>query len=74
MTCIKEILDENISKDVLFTISEVASILKVNKNFVYKLIDKGYLKSIKLGCRKVTKKSLMMFLDEYDGMNFDELL
>ena len=74
MTCVKEILEENISRDILFTISEVASILKVNKNYVYKLIDKGCLRSIKLGCRKVTRKSLMEFLDEFDGKDFEDII
>ncbi len=66
---------ENIAKfeEVLYTISEVATLLKVNKNFVYKLINNGYLRSIQLGCRKVTKKSLLDFLDKYDGnIEFDE--
>lgn len=60
--------------DVLYTITEVAGLLKVNKNMVYSLINKGYLKSIKLGCRKVTRKSLLAFLDKYDGENFDTML
>lgn len=60
--------------NVLYTISEVAALLKVNKNMVYNLINKGYLKSIKLGCRKVTRNALMNFLNEYDGENFDVLL
>ncbi len=61
------------SQDLLYTISEVAALLKVNRNYVYKLINKGYLRSIKLGCRKVTKKSLLQFLEQNDGMNFDEI-
>lgn len=66
---------ENFAKynEVLYTISEVATLLKVNRNFVYKLINNGYLRSIQLGCRKVTKKSLLEFLDNYDGnTEFDE--
>ena len=55
------------SGDVLYTISETASLLKVNKNMVYELINKGYLRSIKFGCRKVTRKALLEFLDKYDG-------
>lgn len=64
----------NSSQELLYTISETAAILKINKNFVYTLIKRGYLKSIKLGCRKVTRKSLLEFLDKYDGLNFDEIL
>jgi len=54
-------------EDVLYTISEVAALLKVNKNMVYELINKGYLRSIKFGCRKVTRKAIIEFLDQYDG-------
>ena len=53
--------------EILYTISEVAALLKVNKNTVYQLINKGYLRSIKFGCRKVTKQALLDFLEKYDG-------
>ena len=55
------------SEEVLYTISEVATLLKVNKNMVYYLINAGYLRSIKLGCRKVTRKALLSFLEQHDG-------
>lgn len=55
------------SDEVLYTISEVAALLKVNKNMVYDLINKGYLRSIKFGCRKVTRKALLDFLEQHDG-------
>lgn len=58
--------------DLVYTISEVAALLKVNKNYVYTLINNGYLKSIKFGCRKVTRASLLEFLDTYDGTDVDE--
>ena len=57
----------NADSEVLYTIAEVASLLKVNKNMVYQLINKGYLRSIKFGCRKVTRKALLDFLEKYDG-------
>lgn len=58
---------------LIYTISEVAALLKVNRNFVYSLINNGYLLSIKLGSRKVTRKALLEFLDKYDGdPEFDE--
>ena len=55
------------SEEVLYTISEVAALLKVNKNMIYGLINNGYLRSIKFGCRKVTRKAILEFLDQYDG-------
>lgn len=53
--------------DVLYTIAEVAALLKVNKNAVYFLIREGYLTSIKIGCRKVTRRALLSFLEKFDG-------
>ena len=65
-----EIID--INGELLYTISEVAKLLKVNRNYVYALINGGYIRSIKLGCRKITRKALLEFLDKYDGIEFDE--
>lgn len=69
-------IDRNIDKstDLVYTISEVAELLKVNKNYVYTLINKGLLRSTKLGCRKVTRMALLEFLDSNDGLDFDEVL
>lgn len=66
------IIDKN--EDLVYTIKEVAGLLKVNKNYVYTLINKGLLRSTKLGCRKVTRKALTEFLDKNDGLDFDEIL
>ena len=62
------------SEDLVYTITEIADMLKVNKNYVYTLINKGLLRSTKLGCRKVTRKALLEFLDKNDGLDFDEIL
>ena len=66
------IIDKN--EDLVYTIKEIAGLLKVNKNYVYALINKGLLRSTKLGCRKVTRRALIEFLDKNDGLNFDEIL
>ena len=66
------IIDKN--EDLVYTIKEVAGLLKVNKNYVYALINKGLLRSTKLGCRKVTRKALIEFLEKNDGLDFDEIL
>lgn len=66
------IIDNN--EDLVYTIKEVAGLLKVNKNYVYALINKGLLRSTKLGCRKVTRKALIEFLEKNDGLDFDEIL
>lgn len=57
----------------LYTVEEVASILKVNKNAVYDLIRKGILTALKLGRLKVTKPTLLKFLREYDGKDLSNL-
>ncbi len=62
------------TEDLLYTITEVSKLLKVNRNFVYELINAGLIRSIKLGCRKVTRKSLIEFLEKYDGLDFDEII
>lgn len=59
--------------DVLYTVSEVAALLKVNKNYVYNLMKKNILKGLKLGHIKVTKKELDRFLDEITGKDLSDL-
>lgn len=57
----------------LYTVEEVAAILKVNKNAVYDLIRKGLLTALKLGRLKVTKPTLLDFLNEYNGKDLSDL-
>lgn len=57
----------------LYTVEEVAAILKVNKNAVYDLIRKGLLTALKLGRLKVTKPTLLSFLREYNGKDLSDL-
>lgn len=57
----------------LYTVEEVATILKVNKNAVYDLIRKGFLKALKLGRLKVTRPTLLSFLREYNGKDLSDL-
>lgn len=45
-------------EDYIYTVDEVASILKVNKNTVYDLIRSGNLIALKLGRLKITKATL----------------
>lgn len=47
---------------MLFTVSEVAELLKVNRNFVYDLIRNGELEAVKVGSIKVTKDALNKYL------------
>ena len=52
---------------MLYTVPEVAQILKTNVDYVYKLNKAGLLKFMKLGRLKCRKKSLEEFLEKYDG-------
>ncbi len=54
-------------EDALYTVKEVAAILKTNTDYVYKLQSAGLLKFMKLGRLKCRKKSLEEFLERYDG-------
>lgn len=54
-------------EDMVYTVSEVAAILKTNVDYVYKLQKTGKLKFLKLGSWKCRRSTLEAFLEEYDG-------
>lgn len=54
---------------VLYTVKEVAGIIKTNPSYVYKLINCGKLPAIKLGAYKVRREALEEFLKTYEGMD-----
>jgi excisionase family DNA binding protein len=60
--------------DMLFKVSEVAKILGTGVNTVYKLINLGYLRCLKLGSQKILRDELEDFLHKYNGEDIDELL
>lgn len=47
---------------MLYTVTEVAKMLKVNRNFVYKLIDDGELEAVKIGSIKVTANAVNSYI------------
>ena len=51
----------------LYTVSEVAEILKSNTNYVYKLMNAGLLKYIVIGRRKVRESTLNKFIADFEG-------
>ncbi len=59
--------------ELLYTVDEVSQILKVNKNYVYELINKKYLIALKLGRYKVTKFELLRFLRDNNGKDLTNL-
>ena len=47
---------------MLLTVSEVAKALKVNRNFVYKLIKDGELEAVRIGSIKVREEKLNEYI------------
>lgn len=60
-------------EDYVYTIPEVAKLLKTDKGTVYELTRKGILKAMKLGCKKVSRFEIERFLREYAGKNLEDL-
>lgn len=61
---------------LIYTVQEVAKILHSSPNYIYQLINKGYLPAIKLGSIKILKSSLESFLEKNQGKdlsNVDEI-
>ena len=58
--------------EMLYTVPEVAEILKTNVDYVYKLQRAGLLKFIKIGRLKCRKSTLEEFLERYDGTDVSD--
>ena len=48
---------------MLLSVSEVAKMLKVNRNFVYNLIKNGELEAVKIGSIKVKQEALNRYIE-----------
>lgn len=48
---------------MLLSVSEVAKLLKVNRNFVYKIINDGELEAVKIGSIKVREEALNEYIN-----------
>ena len=49
---------------MLYTVTEVAKLLKVNRNFVYKLINNGELEAVRIGSIKVRREALNQYVEQ----------
>lgn len=58
--------------DVLYTVKEVAELLKTNIDYVHKLRKAGLLPFLKIGQYKVRKPSLELFLERYEGKDLTD--
>ena len=59
-------------EEMLYTVQEVADILKTNVSYVYKLKDAGLIRFMKIGRLKCRKTSLEEFLAKYDGCDLTD--
>lgn len=59
-------------EDMLYTVQEVAAILKTNVDYVYKLQRTGLLRFLKIGRLKCRKSTLDDFLAKYDGLDITD--
>ena len=51
------------NNEILYTVTEVAKLLKVNRTFVYELINRGELPAVKVGSLKIRKQTLEKYLE-----------
>ena len=58
--------------EMVYTVDEVAEILRCAPNYVRKLIKSGQLKCMKLGHIKVRKSTLEEFLEKYEGYDMTD--
>ena len=59
-------------EEMLYTVQEIAKILKTNAAYVYKLKKAGLLKFMKIGSLKCRKSTLEEFLAKYDGKDITD--
>lgn len=57
---------------ILYTVKEVAMLLKTNVDYVHKLRKAGLLPFLKLGQYKVRRESLIEFLKRYEGKDLTD--
>ncbi len=58
---------------LIYTVQEVASLLHSSPNYIYTLIEKGYLPALKLGSIKILKTSLQNFLINNEGQDLSDI-
>lgn len=72
----KEISQKNSDLEnerLIYTVQEVATLLHSSPNYIYLLIEKGFLPALKLGSIKVLKSSLENFLINNEGQDLSDI-
>ena len=49
---------------MLYTVREVANLLKVNRNFVYDIIKRGEVRAIRVGSMKIRHDDLEAYINQ----------
>jgi excisionase family DNA binding protein len=62
-------MEVNQMDQILYTVPEVAKLLKTNQDYVHKLRKSGLLPFLKLGQYKCRKEALEKFLAEHEGQD-----
>lgn len=57
---------------ILYTVKEVASLLKTNIDYVHSLRKAGLLPFLKLGQYKIRRQALLDFLCKYEGYDLTD--
>lgn len=60
-------------EEMVYSVHEVAKMLRCSPNFVYKLIDNGFLPAIRFGSIKILKSTLLKFLMENEGNDLSDM-
>lgn len=58
---------------LIYTVQEVAALLHSSPNYIYTLIEKGFLPALKLGSIKILKSSLEKFLIDNEGQDLSDI-
>ena len=59
---------------LIYTVKEVATLLHSSPNYIYQLIEKGFLPALKLGSVKILKSSLQNFLIDNEGFDLSDII
>ena len=66
--------NKNIENErLIYTVQEVATLLHSSPNYIYALIEKGFLPALKLGSIKILKSSLEKFLMDNEGQDLSDI-
>lgn len=58
---------------LIYTVKEVETLLHSSPNYIYQLIEKGFLPALKLGSVKILKSSLQKFLIDNEGFDLSDI-